>query len=102
MVQPRAVHELTAPSCVAAVIGIAPGAPANILPALPKDPDAVAKLRDESLGCPVMMPEDRPVEPRNGLLHSRPGTEFVKIVLVQGHHCADKNQAQSVGTALPN
>jgi pimeloyl-ACP methyl ester carboxylesterase len=52
----------TAPSCVAAVIGIAPGAPANILPVLPNDPDAVAKLRDdESLGCPVMMPEDRPV-----------------------------------------
>ncbi len=50
----------TAPSCVAAVIGIAPGAPANILPVLPDDPDAVAKLRDdESLGCPVMMPEDR-------------------------------------------
>jgi hypothetical protein len=41
-------------------------------------------------------------QPRNDLLHSRPGTEFVKIVLVQGHHCADKNQAQSVGTALPN
>lgn len=52
----------TAPSCVAAVIGIAPGAPANILPVLPDDPNAVALLRDdESLGCPVMMPEDRPV-----------------------------------------
>jgi pimeloyl-ACP methyl ester carboxylesterase len=52
----------TAPACVSAVIGIAPGAPANILPVLPNDPNAVAKLRDdESLGCPVMMPEDRPV-----------------------------------------
>ena len=51
-----------ASSSVAAVIGIAPGAPANILPVLPNDPQAVAKLRDDqSLGCPVMMPEDRPV-----------------------------------------
>jgi len=51
-----------APASVAAVIGIAPGAPANILPVLPDDPDEVAKLRDDmSLGCPVMMPEDRPV-----------------------------------------
>ncbi len=52
-----------APSSVAAILGIAPGAPANILPVLPDDPDEVAKLRDDaSLGCPVMMPEDRPVE----------------------------------------
>ena len=52
----------TAPSSVAAVLGIAPGAPANILPVLPDDADEVAKLRDDtSLGCPVMMPEDRPV-----------------------------------------
>ena len=51
-----------APNTVAAVIGIAPGGPANILPALPDDPDEVAKLRDDArLGCPVMMPEDRPV-----------------------------------------
>ena len=51
-----------APSSVAAVLGIAPGAPANILPVLPDDPDEVAKLSDDtSLGCPVMMPEDRPV-----------------------------------------
>ena len=52
----------TAPHAVAAVIGIAPGGPANILPVLPDDPAAVAKLRDDaSLGCPVLMPEDRPV-----------------------------------------
>ena len=51
-----------APAAVAAVIGVAPGAPANILPVLPDDPVAIAKLRDDvSLGCPVMLPEDRPV-----------------------------------------
>ncbi|MGO4670039.1 alpha/beta fold hydrolase [Bosea sp. 2RAB26] len=51
-----------APGAVAAVIGVAPGAPANILPVLPDDPEAIAKLRDDvSLGCPVMLPEDRPV-----------------------------------------
>lgn len=47
---------------VAAVLGIAPGAPANILAVLPEDREAVAKLsNDISLGCPVMTPEDRPV-----------------------------------------
>ncbi|MET0427014.1 MAG: alpha/beta fold hydrolase [Microvirga sp.] len=51
-----------APAAVAAVIGVAPGAPANILPVLPDDPAEIAKLRhDTSLGCPVLMPEDRPV-----------------------------------------
>ena len=51
-----------APGAVAAVLGIAPGGPANILPVLPDDAEAVAKLRDDvSFGCPVMMPEDRPV-----------------------------------------
>lgn len=51
-----------APRTVAAVIGIAPGAPANILRALPEDPAAVAELsHDIALGCPVMLPEDRPV-----------------------------------------
>lgn len=50
------------PDAVAAVVGVAPGAPANILPVLPDDAAEVARLRDdESLGCPVMMPEDRPV-----------------------------------------
>lgn len=47
---------------VAAILGIAPGAPANILAVLPEDREAVAKLSDDiSLGCPVMTPEDRPV-----------------------------------------
>jgi len=47
---------------VAAVLGIAPGAPANILAVLPEDREAVAKLSDDiRLGCPVMTPEDRPV-----------------------------------------
>ncbi|WP_293795249.1 alpha/beta fold hydrolase [uncultured Bosea sp.] len=47
---------------VAAVLGIAPGAPANILAVLPEDREAVARLsNDISLGCPVMTPEDRPV-----------------------------------------
>ena len=51
-----------APGAVAAIIGVAPGAPANILPVLPDDAAEVAKLsRDTSLGCPVMLPEDRPV-----------------------------------------
>jgi len=50
------------PNRVAAVIGIAPGAPANILPALPDDPIEIARLHhDTSLGCPVLMPQDRPV-----------------------------------------
>lgn len=47
---------------VAAIIGIAPGAPANILKVLPDDPAEVAKLsQDVSLGCPVCLPEDKPV-----------------------------------------
>lgn len=51
-----------APAAIAAIIGIAPGAPANILPVLPEDPAEVAKLsHDVSLGCPVCLPEDRPV-----------------------------------------
>lgn len=51
-----------APHAVAGILGIAPGAPANILTELPEDPEEVAKLsHDVSLGCPVMTPEDRPV-----------------------------------------
>jgi pimeloyl-ACP methyl ester carboxylesterase len=51
-----------APMAVAAILGIAPGAPANILTVLPDDPDAVAKLKDDvSLGCPVLLPEDAAV-----------------------------------------
>lgn len=51
-----------APTSVAAILGIAPGAPANILPVLPDDPEAIARLRDDvALGCPVMLPETEPV-----------------------------------------
>ena len=50
------------PDAVCAVIGVAAGAPANILKVLPDDAAEVAKYRDDiSLGCPVLMPEDRPV-----------------------------------------
>ena len=51
-----------APAAVVAILGVAPGAPANILTALPEDPAEVAKLsQDVSLGCPVCLPEDQPV-----------------------------------------
>jgi len=51
-----------APDHIVAVLGIAPGAPANILQVLPDDPAAVAELaNDVALGCPVLLPEDRPV-----------------------------------------
>ncbi|MFD0667610.1 alpha/beta fold hydrolase [Ramlibacter sp. MAHUQ-53] len=49
------------PAQVAAIIGIAPGPSAELLPALPDDPQALAALRDdESAGCPVYA---RPGEP---------------------------------------
>lgn len=47
---------------VAAIVGIAPGGPANLLPVLPDDAEAVTKLKDdESLGCPVRVEEDKPL-----------------------------------------
>jgi pimeloyl-ACP methyl ester carboxylesterase len=50
------------PDLVSAVIGIAPGPPANLLKELPDDPDAVRALRDdESAGRPVYAVEDKPV-----------------------------------------
>jgi len=50
------------PDRVAAVVGLAPGPPANLLPDLPDDQAAVDALRDdESLGCPIRVPEDRPI-----------------------------------------
>ncbi|MEN5081486.1 alpha/beta fold hydrolase [Bosea sp. TWI1241] len=50
------------PQAVAAIIGVAPGAPANLLQALPDDAEAVARLKDdESLGCPVHVEEDAPL-----------------------------------------
>lgn len=51
-----------APRAVAGIVGVAPGGPANLLPVLPDDAEAVAKLKDdESLGCPVRVEEDRPL-----------------------------------------
>lgn len=48
---------------VAAVVGIAPGPPANIQEVLPDDPDAIAALRSEGkAGCPVYSPLDAPAE----------------------------------------
>lgn len=50
------------PKAVAAIVGIAPGGPANLLPDLPDDAAAIAKLKDdESLGCPVRVEEDAPL-----------------------------------------
>jgi pimeloyl-ACP methyl ester carboxylesterase len=50
------------PDLVAAIVGIAPGPPANLLRDLPADPEAILALRDDaSAGCPVHAPEDRPV-----------------------------------------
>lgn len=51
-----------APGAVAGIVGVAPGGPANLLPVLPDDAEAVAKLKDdESLGCPVRVEEDKPL-----------------------------------------
>lgn len=42
------------PKLVRGIVGIAPGGPANIQPALPDDPEAIAALRfDEEAGCPI-------------------------------------------------
>ena len=50
------------PDKVAAIIGIAPGAPANLLNPLPDDPAAIETMRhDREAGCPVYSPLDRPV-----------------------------------------
>ena len=46
---------------VAAIVGIAPGPPANIQKALPEDPESIEALRfDQSLGCPVYSTLDKP------------------------------------------
>lgn len=51
------------PERVAAILGIAPGPPANLLRPLPDDPLALAALRDdEDAGRPVHAPPGRPVE----------------------------------------
>jgi pimeloyl-ACP methyl ester carboxylesterase len=50
------------PDLIGAVVGVAPGPPANLLKVLPDDPAAVLALRDdESAGRPVYAAEDRPV-----------------------------------------
>jgi pimeloyl-ACP methyl ester carboxylesterase len=50
------------PDKVIAIVGVAPGPPANLQSILPDDPDAVNALRfDEEAGCPIYSPEDRPV-----------------------------------------
>ena len=42
------------PKLVRGVVGVAPGAPANIVPLLPDDQELIATLRyDEEAGCPV-------------------------------------------------
>jgi len=50
------------PDTVAAIVGIAPGPPSNIQRPLPDDPKLIETLRfDESVGCPVYSPLDKPV-----------------------------------------
>jgi len=50
------------PDLVAAIVGVAPGPPANLQRDLPDDPAAIAALRDDaSAGCPVYSPEDRAI-----------------------------------------
>lgn len=47
---------------VAAIIGVAPGAPANLLPALPSEPEAIARLQhDAQAGYPVYSRPDQVV-----------------------------------------
>ncbi len=48
------------PDMVQAVIGVAPGAPANLVPALPEDAEHVAALAfDQAAGCPVFSQLDQ-------------------------------------------
>jgi pimeloyl-ACP methyl ester carboxylesterase len=52
----------THPDAVGAIVGIAPGPPSNIQRPLPDDPKLIEALRfDESVGCPVYSPPDKPV-----------------------------------------
>lgn len=52
----------TLPDKVGAVIGVAPGAPANLVDVLPDDAALVASLaHDKEAGCPVYAPRDSPV-----------------------------------------
>jgi pimeloyl-ACP methyl ester carboxylesterase len=48
---------------VAAIVGIAPGPPANLQRELPDDALAIAALRDDGqAGCPIYSPLDRPAQ----------------------------------------
>src|SRR3954453_18281509 len=50
------------PNLVAAIVGLAPGPPANLLPALPDDPKAGAEWsKEEERGHPIYVPETEPV-----------------------------------------
>lgn len=50
------------PDLVQAIIGVAPGAPANLVPVLPEDADLVAALAfDQAAGCPVFSPLEKAV-----------------------------------------
>ena len=50
------------PDLVLAIVAIAPGAPANLLPDLPADPEKILALgNDENAGCPVYSIEDKPI-----------------------------------------
>lgn len=50
------------PDLVRAVVGVAPGAPANLVPVLPEDAEHVAALAlDQAAGCPVFSPLDQAV-----------------------------------------
>ncbi len=50
------------PEAVAAVVGVAPGPPANLLKELPNDPAELKKLEfDEEAGCPVFASPEIPV-----------------------------------------
>jgi pimeloyl-ACP methyl ester carboxylesterase len=50
------------PELIAAIVGIAPGPPANLLRDLPDDPAVIHALRnDATAGCPIYAAEDKPV-----------------------------------------
>lgn len=56
-------------SGVAAIVGIAPGPPANIQPVLPEDAQRIEAMRfDEKAGCPVYSPPDTPVQVDTGFI----------------------------------
>lgn len=57
------------PDKVLAIIGVAPGAPANLIPVLPDDPEFVASLaQDKEFGYPVFSPPDKPVIAQPGFI----------------------------------